>query len=603
MQRTVGLDFGTHQTKICIEEKHNRETKYTFVHFPDQNEEKKYTLPSIIRIDEEGLLHYGYQDSSEGFILKYFKQATFCPGMIKWDHEISPDRFCIWYLAYIIFYIEEQLDTTDFAIQMGAPTDSEHHEEQKKKAVSLLAEAMRLVEEEFDDDKEAFLATPIGDLYDLTQEPEYRESDKEDYGLFVLPEAYACLRPLTKAEKIPIGLNLMIDVGGGTTDVSFFNINEDTHEPRIYHFFSLPKALNYLSEIDNAVQSIHGDLSGKAECEIKKERLAIYKNELGEQCEELRLSIINLFRASVDRAPERIYDALKNRPIVYAGGGSKYEEIVLPYGGFSECRVIDTHDWDELNVENVEDLIEVCPLLSTAYGLSIATKDDQIEYTPLIDIFSGIEKQEREQIKEENVKYLNTTYKDTAAYIKSQEKLRKKAELQKKKIQGIDVGHLVGETELNNAIASARAIGLSCKTIFKSSGKKARRYEDFVYDTCKKKKSQRTPIVTTRILTRIEVLHKKSKIQKVKPSRKNKKKRNKGASSEVSTGGFYATSNISASPGRPGRHPQFGYARNIFGNIQERDSFNEDRNNEYYQSSKQQERYDYGSHDPEDENY
>lgn len=51
-----------------------------------------------------------------------------------------------------------------------------------------------------------------------------------------------------------------------------------------------------------------------------------------------------------------------------------------------------------------------------------------------------------------------------------------------------------------------------------------------------------------------------------------------------------------------GRKPKYGYARNIYGNIQERDSFNEDRYNEIYQAERRQENYDYSSYDSEDDN-
>lgn len=51
-----------------------------------------------------------------------------------------------------------------------------------------------------------------------------------------------------------------------------------------------------------------------------------------------------------------------------------------------------------------------------------------------------------------------------------------------------------------------------------------------------------------------------------------------------------------------GRKPKYGYARNIYGNIQERDSYNEDSYNEIYQNEIRQRDYDYSSHDVEDDN-
>lgn len=52
---------------------------------------------------------------------------------------------------------------------------------------------------------------------------------------------------------------------------------------------------------------------------------------------------------------------------------------------------------------------------------------------------------------------------------------------------------------------------------------------------------------------------------------------------------------------RKGRTPQYGYARDRFGRIQERDSFNEDKRNEFYKSSKNQNNYDYSNFDAEDD--
>lgn len=51
-----------------------------------------------------------------------------------------------------------------------------------------------------------------------------------------------------------------------------------------------------------------------------------------------------------------------------------------------------------------------------------------------------------------------------------------------------------------------------------------------------------------------------------------------------------------------GRHPKYGYARNYYGNVLERDRFNEDKYDENYQADLMQEHYDYSSYDSEDDN-
>ena len=76
---TVGLDFGTHQTKICIERKEGVELEYSFVKFNDSKGGLKYTLPTVIGIDEDTRLTYGFLPHNyKGRIIRYFKQSAFC---------------------------------------------------------------------------------------------------------------------------------------------------------------------------------------------------------------------------------------------------------------------------------------------------------------------------------------------------------------------------------------------------------------------------------------------------------------------------------------------------------------------------------------------
>ena len=75
---TVGLDFGTHQTKICVENKDGFELSYSFMRFKDELGILQYTFPSVIGIGKDGLLSYGFLPKDyNGEVVSYFKQATF----------------------------------------------------------------------------------------------------------------------------------------------------------------------------------------------------------------------------------------------------------------------------------------------------------------------------------------------------------------------------------------------------------------------------------------------------------------------------------------------------------------------------------------------
>ena len=56
-----------------------------------------------------------------------------------------------------------------------------------------------------------------------------------------------------------------------------------------------------------------------------------------------------------------------------------------------------------------------------------------------------------------------------------------------------------------------------------------------------------------------------------------------------------------SNPPRPARAPKYAYARDRYGRVQERDSFNEEKRNEFYTAQNRQNHYDYSSYDANDD--
>lgn len=71
---TVGLDFGTHQTKVCIENKSDaRNPIYSFFKFQDLEGNNSVILPSIVQINKDNTLSYGFVDKKKSkFGEKFF---------------------------------------------------------------------------------------------------------------------------------------------------------------------------------------------------------------------------------------------------------------------------------------------------------------------------------------------------------------------------------------------------------------------------------------------------------------------------------------------------------------------------------------------------
>ena len=391
---TVGLDFGTHQTKVCIEHKDGVELNYTFMKFNDTYHRYFYTLPSLIGVGKDGLLSYGYlQRRYDGRIIRYFKQSAFRPSPASMP-QVNAMFFSTWYLAFILFELEEKYGQ-EFTIQMGAPTDSAHVNQAKEIATCIIASAYRLVEEVFANDKEKFLATPMRELVELTKLVPYSQEIKDEYGLLVFPEAYACLKPLISQGKLANGMSLMIDIGGGTTDISFFTI--EGNKPQVYDFYSLNKGLNFLTGANESNRA-GTEVNVQDASEIIQGRRVAYINELNRVCDTLRSKLQKEFKQQTGLSMHRLLDALKNRPLVYCGGGSTFKALRVNYGGYQDKKQISHKEWNMTSIRDMDEIIDegLCPILSTAYGLAISTEDDNIKMKPFKDIFEGIRGYEEE---------------------------------------------------------------------------------------------------------------------------------------------------------------------------------------------------------------
>ena len=494
---TVGLDFGTHQTKLCIEDKADINNPiYSFFPFEDLEGKKNIILPSIIQINKDNTLSYGFVDkekckygkkffigctpkfpqridvpeepilpeppmpaillqnpprnpleairfktnydrakksydtqlvlwkqrtqaqkqkherqvkemekayqnelkewykwqnssqTNHRLIYRYFKQSTFSD--YKWNCYQSSTYLSVWYLSYIIFHLEAKYGQ-DFAIQMGIPTGSDNFEQKKQKAVSLLLTAYHLVEEVFQGDIQTFLATPIHELESLTTFVQYSSEKKFEFGLLVFPEAYAGLKSLTSQKKIESGMSLMVDIGGGTTDITFFTIENE--KPKIYDYSSIPFGLNFIVETANP------NLQDKFETSLslydipsKSLTPAIkqYYTNLSVAC----YNLVNRLKRAFERTEHPVFkliNALKNRTVIYSGGGSTYDELRLPVDKFSDIMHINPKVWEGMTIDEIEKYLPLCPIISTSLGLSISEQDDNVELSTVDEIFKHLE--------------------------------------------------------------------------------------------------------------------------------------------------------------------------------------------------------------------
>ena len=385
---TVGLDFGTHQTKVCIEDSEGVEINYSFMKFEDTYHSEFYTLPSVVGVDKKGLMHYGFLNRDfDGRIVKYFKQSAFDANASYIMPQINAWYFSAWYIAFIIFDLEKKYGQ-QFAIQMGAPTDSSHVEQAKEITTRIVSSAYRLVEDVFKNDKQRFLSTTMKELVEMTVIVPYSIETKNDYGLLVFPEAYACLMPLISQGKLESGMNLMIDIGGGTTDISFFTI--ENNKPQVYAFYSLNKGLNFLTHADEVRHSgIHSNLAKTAK--IDQKRKFFFMKDIKHVCGIIRTELFKNLEET-DVQSWKLKQSLKKRPLIYSGGGSTFNSLRNPYDAYVDIILISERQWNGSAIEEFDDITDkkLCPILATAYGLSVSATNDDIVMKPLSEIFAKL---------------------------------------------------------------------------------------------------------------------------------------------------------------------------------------------------------------------
>lgn len=91
-------------------------------------------------------------------------------------------------------------------------------------------------------------------------------------------------------------MSLMVDIGGGTTDISFFTIEKE--KPQVYRFKSINKGLNYLTDADAKNDTRH-DSNVKDDSEINANRQSAFTSDLNQICINLREDLKKNSRSKV----------------------------------------------------------------------------------------------------------------------------------------------------------------------------------------------------------------------------------------------------------------------------------------------------------------
>ena len=384
---TVGFDFGTHQTKVCYETIEVGTTFYEVFRFRSTRGEDELTLPSLVRLYADGTLRYGHDAAANetgSQAITYFKQKMFSLAATAKDRD-DAKQWAVLYLAFIVFKLDEHFRGEPYTVQMGMPTDADHHHYDfcKRQALTVMASAMLLVRKVFKGDLNAFLRTQHHKLVDVVGQclaliPNDMREVQERFPILVFPEAYAALIPLINDHKLPeIGPNLFVDIGGGTVDISFFTNQMDSsaglNRPCLYYYHSVPYGLNMITGQDMRQShniKILQDQITREGVDRFGEKL---KSAVDTMMERLELEYTRLGKTGVMTFQSLCYQMLTGRPICYSGGGSMFSGLRLPISRagkinykFTDVKTVSgLIDHSKLHVSD-----EMFHVLATAFALS-----------------------------------------------------------------------------------------------------------------------------------------------------------------------------------------------------------------------------------------
>jgi hypothetical protein len=454
----IGLDFGTYQSKACLFHTSATPQKHEFVQFPVSPGGASFVIPSRVYKMNNDTFEYGFPSSDDyKAMFTYFKIASAedehfrvvtdldkskSVYLREEFREFSPEFLSVLYITYVSMVIKEGVrkentsniktgffgkplsqETTKilFTTQLGIPTEysKKINLMRRRKFENILLVSEMLQEEipSLSDFKTLKVKQTISLVKDCLTIIKHSAKDLigftnllNKYGVSVYPEAAAGLTFLVKTRRLEPGHYVALDIGGGSSDLSFFAV---TPENRIKYLAS--------EAFMTAANDIYKKYSGKStpsftELQLAEKEMTIVsqsKNWSGNQAYLYAVEWVTtkLYNRLYHLFNERVYwyfsrfkgtMAFKNQPCFVFGGGARLpiidhlNQICIHDNGQSANVALKTIV-KRTNLDNYLPNVGILPadnswrndfgLLVVAFGLSFPHRDDEAywdpsEYTP-----------------------------------------------------------------------------------------------------------------------------------------------------------------------------------------------------------------------------
>jgi hypothetical protein len=417
-QYHIGFDFGTYQSKACIFDISN--STHEFVMFDNNS----FFLPSRVVRTENDLFVYGSMNAvSIKEEYRYFKIAsaedpefrveTFGQHSDNSSYfykfidiiNYTPEFLSVVYITYALFYIKEKYshpkieedikpsfisrllkrnkseEDVRFTVQIGIPTEWSHIKNLRRKRkfenILLLSELLQKEYLNLTD----YLSTPtakiIEDIKTIYGSFNFKRSEEfseklNEAGASVYPETAAGLTFILQTQLLPEGYYAILDIGGGTSDISFFRISANGTLKYL-------ASESYMMAANNVYRQYYGSCETmaalkKAEDEVQrildegkwKENVKL-SNALKHVDKQLNSALYKLFNQRVYYYRNDMVSKYCNQPIILYGGGAR-----IPLINSGSVKIHD-NGCNSLNIDHT--CLEKKTIEDFAYGVELKPYD------------------------------------------------------------------------------------------------------------------------------------------------------------------------------------------------------------------------------------
>jgi hypothetical protein len=271
----IGIDFGTYQTKVCVNHLDSYPEQFEFFQFNIEEHESLF-MHSKVYLLKNGKFKFGsYNGADIDSVFNYFKIASAederfrvvsnLDGPIYNQEEnfknTTPEFLSVIFITHVLLKVRshynKQLKTGTstglkglfsrlqrtkdekhtFSVRLGIPTEYSKEanllRRRKFETILLISEMLQL---KINFSEDTFASFSKNDMeYEIAQilnevtliSTDFDTVLNEQYRISVYPESAAGLLYFSKSGKLEAGLYAAIDIGGGTSDISYFNVQND----------------------------------------------------------------------------------------------------------------------------------------------------------------------------------------------------------------------------------------------------------------------------------------------------------------------------------------------------------------------------------------